>query len=215
VPCNRISGGCWDRHVESLTPGTPTAGRAVESRPGGTVGDDAAGGSAAVTLRGAGDEQPATSSSAAAVTAATHHRSCGVIPDVSPGMIRIMTVVTGQRGALGLAALLTTTGILHFLLPRPFVTIVPRALPHKEALVAASGVAELVCAGLLVAPGTRRAGGAASATVLLAVFPANASMALRSTRRSRWYRAAVWARLPLQVPLIWWGLRIARPRPPR
>ncbi|HZM66674.1 MAG TPA: hypothetical protein VFC16_10295 [Nakamurella sp.] len=107
-----------------------------------------------------------------------------------------MTVVTGQRGALGLAALLTTTGILHFLLPRPFVTIVPRALPHKEALVAASGVAELVCAGLLVAPGTRRAGGAASATVLLAVFPANASMALRSTRRSRRYRGGMGAVAP-------------------
>ena len=111
--------------------------------------------------------------------------------------------------ALALAALLTTTGVLHFTAPRPFVSIVPRSLPRPELLVAASGVAELVCAIALAVPRTRRVGGWLSAATFVAVFPANVSMALRSGRKPAWYRAAAWARLPLQLPLIVGAVQVA------
>ena len=102
--------------------------------------------------------------------------------------------------------------MLHFVAPAPFRSIVPRSLPEPGLLVAVSGVAELAVAGLLVAPRTRRIGGWSAAALFVAVFPANLSMALRSTNRPAWYRAGSWARLPLQVPLIVWALRVARSR---
>jgi uncharacterized membrane protein len=112
--------------------------------------------------------------------------------------------------ALSLAALLTTTGVLHFAAPKPFLSIVPRSLPRPDLLVAASGVAELACAAALAAPRTRRIGGWLSAATFVAVFPANVSMAMRSGRKPGWYQAGTWARLPLQVPLVIAAMRVAR-----
>lgn len=111
-----------------------------------------------------------------------------------------------------LAALLGGAGVLHFVAPRPFVGIVPRSLPHPEVLVAISGAAEIGCAALLSRPRTRRLGGWASAALFVAVYPANVSMALRTGGRPRWYRALVWARLPLQIPLVVVALRVALAR---
>ncbi|MBM9477126.1 hypothetical protein JL107_11765 [Nakamurella flavida] len=115
-----------------------------------------------------------------------------------------------EKSTVALIALFTGSGVLHFVRPGPFVSIVPRSLPHKEQLVAVSGVAELVCAGLLAAPRTRVVGGLASAGLLAGVFPANVSMALRSGRRPAAVRAIAWVRLPLQVPLILVALRAGR-----
>ena len=119
-------------------------------------------------------------------------------------------VITTRRIRLFLIALLTTSGVLHFARPAPFISIVPRPLPHKAELVAISGAAELVCAVLLAEPAGRRFGGVASALLFVAVFPANIWMAHRSGNRPGWYRVALWARLPLQIPLVLWSLRIAR-----
>jgi uncharacterized membrane protein len=109
----------------------------------------------------------------------------------------------------GLSATLAVPGVLHFWHPAPFVAIVPRSLPRPELLVALSGVAELACAALVAHPRTRRAGGLAAAALFAAVFPANVSMALRSTEKPAWYRAVAWARLPLQLPLIGWAWRVS------
>ena len=105
---------------------------------------------------------------------------------------------------------MTTSGVLHFVRPAPFISIVPRRLPHKAGLVAISGAGELVCAALLAHPAGRRYGGPASALLFAAVFPANVSMALRAGSRPLWYRAALCVRLPLQVPLVVWSLRVGR-----
>lgn len=109
----------------------------------------------------------------------------------------------------GLAATLAVPGVLHFVRPEPFVSIVPRSLPRPELLVALSGVAELTCAALVAHPRTRRLGGLGAAALFAAVFPANVSMALRSKRRPAWFRAVAWARLPLQIPLIVWAWRVS------
>ncbi|MEO5832765.1 MAG: MauE/DoxX family redox-associated membrane protein [Nakamurella sp.] len=110
----------------------------------------------------------------------------------------------------GLAAVLAVPGVAHFTHPAPFVSIVPRSLPRPELLVAASGVAELACAGLIAHPRTRRIGGLGAAALFVAVFPANVSMALRSGDGPMAYRVMAWARLPLQIPLIGWALAVSR-----
>jgi uncharacterized membrane protein len=110
-----------------------------------------------------------------------------------------------------LAGLLTATGSLHFIAPRPYAAIVPSQLPSPTGIVYVSGVAELLCAAGLAVPRTRRLAGWASAALFVVVFPANLQMALGSRGRSEVYRAGVWARLPLQIPLIAWAVSVARP----
>jgi uncharacterized membrane protein len=117
-------------------------------------------------------------------------------------------VITTRRIRLFLVTVLTTSGVLHFLRPAPFISIVPRRLPHKAGLVAVSGAGELACAALLAHPKGRRFGGIASAALFAVVFPANVSMALRSGSRPTWYRIALWLRLPLQIPLVLGALRV-------
>ena len=109
-----------------------------------------------------------------------------------------------------LAGLLTVTGMSHFLAPRPYAEIIPERLPSPYGLVYASGVAELLCAAGLALPRTRQATAWLTAALFVAVFPANIKMALDSTDRSEVYRLAVWARLPVQAPLIWWAVTVAR-----
>ena len=115
--------------------------------------------------------------------------------------------------SLALAALLTTTGVAHFIVPKQFDAIVPRALPGRpRTWTYLSGAAELATAAAVASPNTRRLGGLAAAGLFLAVFPANIKMAYDWRTRPPPQRAAALGRLPLQVPLVWWGLRVARGR---
>lgn len=119
-------------------------------------------------------------------------------------------MITTRRIRLFLIVILTTSGVLHFVRPGPFIAIVPRSLPRRAELVAISGAAELVCAGMLAHPAAREIGGPVTAALFAAVFPANVSMALRSGARPTWYRAVLWLRLPLQIPLVLGALRVGR-----
>jgi uncharacterized membrane protein len=112
-----------------------------------------------------------------------------------------------DKSAFALAALFTTSGIAHFLWPRPFENIVPPAIGHERFLVAASGAAELIIAAALMRSSTRRSAGLAAVVLLVLVFPANVYMAVErdTTNVTPWIS---WARLPLQLPLIWIAWRI-------
>ena len=110
-----------------------------------------------------------------------------------------------RRVALGL--LLVVTGVAHFVVPDPYVQIIPSALPDDWArpLVYVSGALEIAGGlGLLLAP--TRAVGWFVAALLVAVFPANVQMAIDSPN------VVTILRLPLQVPLVWAALRVARRR---
>ena len=118
-----------------------------------------------------------------------------------------------KRDVSVLAGIFTVSGILHFAKPEPYEAIVPKPLPYKRELVYISGVAELACAALMLHPRTRRLGGAASAGLLSAVFPANVQMAMdvvRSEKSSTPFKIASLVRLPLQAPMIRIALRAAR-----
>ena len=109
-----------------------------------------------------------------------------------------------------LALLLAAAGATHLAVPAPYARVVPPVLGAPYAWVYASGVAELLCAAGLLVPRTRRAAALATAVLFVAVFPANVQMALDAGDRSAGYRAVVYARLPLQVPLVLWALSVAR-----
>lgn len=105
-----------------------------------------------------------------------------------------------------LVALLAGAGTLHLLHPQSFDNLIPSFLPAPRAWTYASGVAELAVAVTVAAPRTRTAGGLAAAALFVAVFPGNLWMAYDPGGLPRWIAVA---RLPLQVPLVLWGLQIA------
>jgi uncharacterized membrane protein len=119
-----------------------------------------------------------------------------------------MTAPADRRVAV-LIGILGGSALLHFALPRPYEKIVPPQLGDARTLVYASGVAELICAGMLAAPRSRRLGGLASAALFVGVFPANI-YAVKVMGGTRIGRAAAIARLPLQWPLITSALQVAR-----
>ena len=111
--------------------------------------------------------------------------------------------------ALGLSALLGTAGVMHFVRPEFFDEIVPHRLPFPpRTWTYVSGVAELACAVAVARPTTRKVGALASAAVFVAVFPANIQMAVDWRARPARDRAAAYGRLPLQLPLVLWALRV-------
>jgi uncharacterized membrane protein len=120
--------------------------------------------------------------------------------------------MTSRRpGARALAALLTTTGVLHLAVPAPFDAIVPRRLPGTPRFwTLSSGLAELAVAAAVAVPGTRRLGATAAAALFVGVLPANVQMARDWSDRSAAARAVAWGRLPLQVPLVAWALAVRR-----
>ena len=73
-------------------------------------------------------------------------------------------------------------GVMHFLIPRIYESIVPDYLPAHRKLVYASGVAEIAGGVGLLHPRTRRVGSWWSIATLIAVFPANVHMALHPDR---------------------------------
>ena len=103
-----------------------------------------------------------------------------------------------------LGAFFLFAGTMHFLKPRPYVAIVPDALPRKREIVFASGVAELAGGAGVLVPRTRRLAGWWLIATLLAIFPANVNMAVNAERYRLVPEPLLWLRLPLQGALIAW-----------
>jgi uncharacterized membrane protein len=108
-----------------------------------------------------------------------------------------------------LGAFFLVAGSLHFLRPKPYVAIVPDALPRKLEIVYASGVAELAGGALVLPARTRRAAGWWLIATLIAVFPANVNMAVNAEQFRSVAPSLLWARLPVQGLLIAWVWRVA------
>ena len=101
-------------------------------------------------------------------------------------------------------------GLLHFVMPKVYMRIMPRWLPAHRELVYASGVAEALGGAALLHPDprVRRAGGYLEAATMVGVFPANVNMCLNHEDFSDVPGGlpAMVARLPLQVLFIAWAL---------
>lgn len=101
-----------------------------------------------------------------------------------------------------LAAAFLSSGVLHLARPRVFEPIMPPIPPGPTPWIVGSGVVEIACgAGLLAG---QRWAPKASAATLLAVWPANIwhAMRIQGSSQPGAVKAAVWARVPLQIPLI-------------
>ncbi len=101
------------------------------------------------------------------------------------------------------AGAFAASGIVHMVRPQLFEPLIPKELGNRRAWVYGSGVAELACAAGLVT-GQRWAPATTTAT-LAVVWVGNLKMAVDVQRSERpaSFKAAVWARMPLQIPMMW------------
>jgi uncharacterized membrane protein len=103
-------------------------------------------------------------------------------------------------------------GLMHFVKPKLYRQIMPPYVPAPDALVYASGVAEIAGGAGLMLPRHRRLAGWWLIATLAGVFPANLHMAMNADR----YRAvpgaplSLWARLPFQGVFAAWVLAAMR-----
>ncbi len=99
-------------------------------------------------------------------------------------------------------------GIAHIRSPAGFLQITPAWVPWPEAVVFATGVAEIAGAVGLMVPQFRYAAGVGLALYALCVWPANFNhaindIAIGGTDLSWWYHGP---RLALQPVIIWLAL---------
>lgn len=139
------------------------------------------------------------------------------MPTVARAESPTVAVDPGRRGRLGLAVFMLGAGLMHFVVPESYEKIVPRWLGSRRRVVFASGAAELLCGTLLLSHRTAKAGAWLTAALFVAVFPANVQMLLdagtphqAADMPAERFRAVAVARLPLQLPLIAWAVRVAR-----
>ena len=117
----------------------------------------------------------------------------------------------GDAATYALAAFLGFAGTTHFLNPGFYDPIVPHRLPlSPRTWTYVSGAAELAAAATGANRRTRALGGLLAAGLFVAVFPGNVQMAYDWRDRSPREQRLAYGRLPLQVPLVLWALRVAR-----
>lgn len=112
-------------------------------------------------------------------------------------------------GRVLFASLFIVGGIAHFVFTRAYASAVPDYLPAPRELVLISGAAEIAGGVGILIPQTRRLAASGLVMLLICIFPANVFMAQHPGRFGlpQW---VLWARLPLQIPLIYWGFLYTR-----
>jgi uncharacterized membrane protein len=101
-------------------------------------------------------------------------------------------------------------GITQFTHADDYRMMVPPPLPPSLTVVC-SGLAEIGVGLAVWVPTTRRWGGWAVFALLIAVLPANLYMAVAQVEAfGATSDLGRWARLPLQLPLLYWALHVAR-----
>ncbi|MGB3309811.1 MAG: DoxX family protein [Nodosilinea sp.] len=115
-----------------------------------------------------------------------------------------------------LAVCMVVVGILHFVVPQPFIRIVPEVLPAPAALVYISGAIEIGLGLGLFIPSVRQISAWGLVALFIAVYPANLNMAINHIQISgipdAWWFQAI--RLPFQFVLIAWAYWYTRPGTP-
>jgi uncharacterized membrane protein len=117
------------------------------------------------------------------------------------------------RSARRLALFLAGSGVLHFLVPKFYDPMIPTQLPGPaRSWTLGSGIVEIAVGAAVAVPRTRRLGALGALGVFVGVFPANVKMALdaKAKPEPKPVQAALLARLPLQLPMIAWALRVRR-----
>jgi uncharacterized membrane protein len=120
---------------------------------------------------------------------------------------------TAKRSVLWLLAILYgVAGVLHIVMPSPFLGITPNWVPLPSVVIFVTGVCEILGAVGLLIPRFRRMSGICLAIYAVAVYPANINhamidLALAHPVLGLWYHIP---RLLFQPVLVWAPLFVSR-----
>ncbi|SFS21450.1 Uncharacterized membrane protein [Granulicella pectinivorans] len=106
--------------------------------------------------------------------------------------------------------LFVLAGMLHFVKPGMYVKIMPPMVPAPWMMVYLSGVAEILGGVGVLVPVTRQAAAWGLVALLVCVWPANFYMAMRPELFPGIPVWALWVRVPMQMPMIWWAWMYTR-----
>ncbi len=127
---------------------------------------------------------------------------------MAPGGLkhRIIAGLRSNTSRWSLAIFFSAAGILHFIFPSQYASVMPPWIPAHAALVAISGVCELAGGFGLLWPRSRLAAGWGLLLLCIAVLPANIQMWLAAidAHKPLWIEGVLLLRLPLQLPLMLW-----------
>jgi uncharacterized membrane protein len=115
---------------------------------------------------------------------------------------------TIRRWQWGIGLLFFVAGANHFLVPQPYLSMMPGYLPAHVLLVQLSGLAEMAGGIGVLFSATRRLAAWGLILLLVAVFPANLNVALHGWPGVDLPAWLLWVRLPLQVVFIWCVYRL-------
>lgn len=104
-----------------------------------------------------------------------------------------------------MAVLYIAAGINHFRVPKMYLRIIPPAFPAPKLLNKLSGLAEIVLGVMLMIPEVSPWAAWGIIALLIAVFPANIYMVTNKKAGSGLPAWVLWARLPLQLVLLYWA----------
>ncbi len=114
--------------------------------------------------------------------------------------------ITLPVGSKIIVTVFVLSGIGHLVNPAAFMNLIPPFLPAANLWIYVSGIAELICAYGLLARSSWAP--KATAALLLIVWVGNWWLAIDITGEEQLFAViAAWARVPLQIPLIWWALK--------
>ncbi|WP_294256173.1 DoxX family protein [uncultured Sphingomonas sp.] len=112
-----------------------------------------------------------------------------------------------RRARITLACLYLLAGVLHLMVPRPFLHITPVWVPYPALVIAGTGLCEIAGALALLTARLRKLAGVMLALYALCVFPANLQHAVQDLSTCTGLGWAYHApRLFVQPLLCWWAL---------
>jgi uncharacterized membrane protein len=101
-------------------------------------------------------------------------------------------------------------GIIHFVHPSTYMSIMPQWLPWHLELIYLSGFLEVFFGVLLLFSTTRRWAALGIIIMLIAIFPANIQMVINYANENNKLLWLSIIRLPLQIVLIRWAYKFIR-----
>jgi uncharacterized membrane protein len=116
-----------------------------------------------------------------------------------------------RKGQIALGCMAISVLVVHTAAKRMLAAIVPDPLPAKRQLVLVAGATAAIGGAAVMVPATRRTAAWGLVAWLIAVYPANVWMAVKSRRYRPVPPWMLWARLPFQFPMIWWAYQYTKP----
>ncbi len=104
-----------------------------------------------------------------------------------------------------MAAMYIVAGLMHFIKPRAYTSIMPRYIPAPKSMVFLSGLAEVILGVGCIFVTTRTLSLWGIILMLIAFLPVHIDMLSNEKIKKKVPAWFIWLRLPMQFGLMYWA----------